>query len=189
MRSYRDLTLIRSTDISQFDLWAELFKRVHRVLVDERESGADRVALSFPDYDSEKKRLGFKLRLFSDDSGVLEALSDTFESLDDYVHVTRVKEVPKNVAKYISFQRVQPKTSSEAIARRTSARSGRDYEEVLAEVNLRKIKKEGYPFVKMKSVSSGRFFKLHIKADIFDSPKAGKANTYGLSLERRLPHF
>ncbi|MDR4520340.1 MAG: type I-F CRISPR-associated endoribonuclease Cas6/Csy4, partial [Nitrosomonas sp.] len=136
MRCYQEITLIPNADINRHFLWSKTFQQIHLGLV-EMQDDQKRVpiGLSFPEYKMGEKFgiLGSKLRLFAADEAALTRfdVARRLNRLSDYVHCTGIRPVPDAVKGYAVYQREQPKTSKERLARRYAKRHNMDYEAAL----------------------------------------------------------
>lgn len=66
MKFYIEITLLPGVDIGINFLWAKLYQQIHLALVDMNDGkGSVPVGVAFPQYDTDKNRLGNKLRLFA----------------------------------------------------------------------------------------------------------------------------
>ena len=194
MKAYIDITLLPSDDIGHHFLWSKVFQQVHLALVENKQDdGLSLYGVTFPEYNQKKPRLGRKLRVFAPDNNDLEELSlpKWLDRLHDYVHITSIRNVPEKVDQYVRFTRLQTKSSKERLARRAAKRCGISYEQALQERADFHPQLNNAPFVQMKSISSGRLFRLLISMENFTHPRPDTSlfNTYGLSKGTVLPKF
>jgi len=155
--------------------------------------------------------LGSKLRLFATDEAALSRFDITrrLSRLSDYVHCTGIRPVPNAVKGYAVYQREQPKTSRERLARRYAKRHNLDYEtafngkielsakhgnatgcdKTLMSYNEMPHKTITTPFIRLKSLSSGNMFCLWIKKREIENSVKGTFTTYGLSSVASVPEF
>ncbi len=214
MKSYQELTLLPQDEISIYFLWSKTFQQIHLGLV-ETQDAQKRVpiGLSFPEYKMGEKFgvLGSKLRLFATDEAALSRFDITrrLSRLSDYVHCTGIRPVPNAVKGYAVYQREQPKTSRERLARRYAKRHNLDYEtafngkielsakhdnaigcdKTLMSYNEMPHKTITTPFIRLKSLSSGNMFCLWIKKREIENSVKGTFTTYGLSSVASVPEF
>lgn len=214
MRCYQEITLIPNADINRHFLWSKTFQQIHLGLV-EMQDDQKRVpiGLSFPEYKMGEKFgvLGSKLRLFAADEAALTRfdVARRLNRLSDYVHCTGIRPVPDAVKGYAVYQREQPKTSKERLARRYAKRHNMDYEAALnSKVELSAKLEAGVecektlmsysemphqtiltPFIRLKSLSSSNTFCLWIKKSEVENSNDGTFTTYGLSTTATVPEF
>lgn len=214
MRCYLEITLIPNADINRHFLWSKTFQQIHLGLV-EMQDDQKRVpiGLSFPEYKMGEKFgvLGGKLRLFAPDEAALTRFDVTrrLSHLSDYVHCTGIRPVPDAVKYYAVYQREQPKTSKERLARRYAKRHNMDYEAALNSKVELSVKLEAgmeckktlmsysemphqtipTPFIRLKSLSSSNTFCLWIKKSEVENSNDGTFTTYGLSATATVPEF
>jgi len=188
MNYYIELTLLPSAEIELHFLWEKVYQQLHLALV---ESGKGQVAISFPDYDYERRYLGAKVRLLSSSKAVLESVQveQWLSRLLDYVHIMRIRPVP-DVIEHRVFRRVQTKSSVERLARRYAKHKGISEAEAQKHFKGRKIVCSSAPFVRIKSLSSRESYRLMIAAESLKQPQEeGQFSSYGLSSKRSVPHF
>ena len=185
MNHYLEITLLPNYEINLFSLWSKTFQQIHLGLV-EIQDAQKRVpiGLSFPEYKMGKKFsiLGSKLRLFAADEAALTRfdVASRLSRLSDYVHCTGIRPVPSTIKGYAIYQREQPKTGRERLARRYAKRHNLDYEtafngkvelcakhdnateceRMLMSYSEMPHKTITTPFIRLKSLSSGNTFCL-----------------------------
>ncbi len=214
MRCYQEITLIPNADISRYFLWSKTFHQIHLGLVemqDERKQVP--IGLSFPEYKMDEKFgiLGSKLRLLAQDEAMLTRFDANkwLARLSDYVHCTGIRPVPGKINCYAIYQREQPKTSKERLARRYAKRHNIDYEAALnsrVELSVRSEMESEHekklmsysempnkiiatPFIRLNSSSTGNTFCLWIKKREVENSSDGTFTTYGLSATATVPDF
>lgn len=136
MKHYIEVTLIDNSDINFFSLWSKVFQQIHLGLVEiQDDQGHVPIGLSFPEYISGEKvsLLGSKLRLLAKDEASLVQFNTAkwLSRLSDYVHCTSIRPVPEKITAYAIYQRQQPKTNPERLARRYAKRHRVDYDTAL----------------------------------------------------------
>lgn len=214
MRCYQEITLIPNADINRHFLWSKAFQQIHLGLV-ETQNAQKRVpiGLSFPEYKMGEKFgiLGSKLRLFAADEAALIRFDadKRLSRLSDYVHCTGIRPVPDAIKGYAVYQREQPKTGRERLARRYAKRHNLDYDtafngkvelcakhdnateyqKVLMSYSEMPHKTITTPFIRLKSLSSGNTFCLWIKKREIENSVSGIFTTYGLSSAASVPEF
>ena len=214
MKYYIEITLLENSDINLFSLWSKVFQQIHLGLVEIQDSqGRVPIGLSFPEYVIGEKYslLGGKLRLLAKDEATLGQFnaSQWLSRLSDYVHCTGIRPVPEKITGYATYQRQQPKTNKERLARRYAKRHPVDYETALnGTVDLladKKLSNADYkmqfrycdmpqknvpmPFIRLKSLSSEQTFCLWIKKTEVAEPSDTTFSSYGLSAISTVPEF
>ena len=215
MKHYIEITLIDNTDINLFSLWSKVFQQIHLGLVEiQDDQGQVLIGLSFPEYviGDKYSLLGSKLRLFANDEGMLNQFDAVkwLARLSDYVHCTSIRPVPEKIVGYAIYQREQPKTNPERLARRYAKRHGVDFDTALnGLVDLKSTEKPlnadfkiqfrycemtkkniASPFIRLKSMSSEQTFCLWIKKIPADTKtSATYFSSYGLSAVSSVPEF
>ena len=204
MKHYIEITLIDNTDINLFSLWSKVFQQIHLGLVEiQDDQGQVPIGLSFPEYviGDKYSLLGSKLRLFANDEAMLNQFDAVkwLARLSDYVHCTRIRPVPEKIIGYAIYQREQPKTNPERLARRYARRLAErekraevdaDYETALTRYSKRHRQTINSPFIQLKSLSSENNFCLWIKKVPIDvQSSTTQFSSYGLSSISTLPEF
>ncbi|SOD20654.1 type I-F CRISPR-associated endoribonuclease Cas6/Csy4 [Nitrosomonas ureae] len=214
MNNYLEITLLPNYEINFFSLWSKTFQQIHLGLV-ETQDAQKRVpiGLSFPEYKMGEKFgvLGSKPRLFApDEAALIQFDADKrLSRLSDYVHCTGIRPVPSAVKGYTVYQREQPKTGRERLARRYAKRHNLDYEtafngkvelcakhdnatecqKMLMSYSEMPHKTITTPFIRLKSLSSGNTFCLWIKKTAVAEFSGGTFSSYGLSASVTVPDF
>lgn len=214
MRFYCEITLLPNPEVNLNFLWSKVFQQIHLGLV-EMQDNQKRVPIgvSFPEYVIGEKYsvLGGKLRLFAQDETTLDRFGAArwLSRLSDYVHYTGIRSVPEKLKGYALYQREQPKTSKERLARRYASRHSMDYEIVLngsVELSVKSGSKADCekklmrysemphktvttPFIRLKSLSSDKTFCLWIKKTMASDPLGNTYSSYGLSATSTVPEF
>lgn len=192
MNYYIEITLIPSADIGIHFIMEKTFRQIHLGLIKmQSPTGKVPIGISFPEYDSEKNRLGGKIRLFAIKEPVLEKLdvSKCLGNLTDYVHVTGIRVVPENVSSYANFSRQQPKSSNIRMARRKARRESIEFEQALQILDEYKEQRVRTPFTNMSSQSSKQRYRLFILRRKADELINDDFSCYGLSSKSTVPLF
>jgi len=192
MKVYIDITLLPGVDVGLHFLWEKLYQQIHLALVEVKDvNGTTPIAVAFPEYNSDNLNLGKKLRLLAESQTQLEMLDiqKWLARLSDYLHITKVREVPENVLAYACFKRMQGKSNIERLARRKSRREGIDEAEALQKLASFKEERINAPFIKIQSLSSGHRFRLFIVRDTIEKAVVGRFSLYGLSSKATVPLF
>ncbi len=194
MKCYIEITLLPSADISSYFLWEKIYQQLHLVLVEAQGSNNTvKVGVSFPEYDASQYQLGHKLRLFAQSGEVLENLNVNkwLSRLSDYLHITSIRDVPEKVEGYVFFKRIQLKSNNDRLARRKAKRKNISYEQAKAHYDGRKEQYSRAPFIRIKSHSSDKRYRLIIARVDADSGAQidDGFSTYGLSARSAVPVF
>ena len=193
MKHYIDVTLLPNEEIDLYFLWEKVYQQVHLALVEAQNiKHPSKVGVSFPGYDKKRLHLGNKLRLFSSSKEELEAvnINKWFSRLNDYVHITSIKNIPKKIEGYACFKRVKPSGGSNVrLAKRKAKRENISYKKSFTYYESRKDKHSRLPFVYINSQSSGERYPLLIDCLILEKEQQGVFSTYGLSSQSTVPIF
>jgi CRISPR-associated endonuclease Csy4 len=194
MNYYLEITLLPNTDLNLFSLWSKVFQQIHLGLVEmQDEQGQIPIGVSFPEYKTGEKYsvLGGKLRLLAGDEATLGRFNATqwLSRLSDYVHCTGIRPVPEKIMGYAIYQREQPKTSNERLARRYAKRHSVDYDTALERYSAMTHKTIATPFIRLKSLSGDQAFCLWIKKTVVAEPSGSTFSSYGLSAVASVPEF
>jgi CRISPR-associated endonuclease Csy4 len=206
MKFYIEITLLPTVDINIGFLWGKLYQQIHLALVDMsygNGNGSVPIGVGFPQYDTEKNRLGNKLRLFakSESDLVKMDINKWLNRLLDYVDITPIREVPSGVATYSVYKRQQSNRSSaklERLIKRRAKRENISIQEarsiIIANAENKKLKKDNEhllktAFINMKSISSNNRFHLFILKKSASNCFEGDFSCYGLSEKSTVPEF
>jgi CRISPR-associated endonuclease Csy4 len=190
MKYYIEISLLPSINISLGFLWEKMFSRIHMELV--KIKGLDekvQIGLGFPKYQSKDFPLGDKLRIFALSLSDLREFNPKFDGLEDYIHFSEIRDVPKKVNNFSRFERIQFKTSGERLARRDIKRLNISYEQAINKYKNYKERLAKTPFINIQSQSTGKRFCLFIKKQKCSFPVYKKFGTYGLSKTSTVPEF
>lgn len=194
MNYYLEITLLPNTDLNLFSLWSKVFQQIHLGLVEmQDEQRRIPIGVSFPEYKTGEKYsvLGGKLRLLAGDEATLGRFnaSQWLSRLSDYVHCTGIRSVPEKLTGYAIYQREQPKTGNERLARRYAKRHPVDYDTALARYSAMTHKTIATPYIRLKSLSGDQEFCLWIKKTVVSEPSGMAFSSYGLSTVSTVPEF
>ncbi|SJM89863.1 CRISPR-associated protein, Csy4 family [Crenothrix polyspora] len=194
MKHYIEITLLPNPDIHLFGLWSKAFQQIHLGLVEmQDDQGRVPIGVSFPEYVTGAKYsvLGGKLRLFAADEATLAKFDAAkwLSRLSDYVHCTSIRPVPEKVLGYAIYQREQPKTNRERLARRYASRHNEDYDAALQHYGDMQPKAITTPFIRLKSLSGGHTFCLWVKKTVVTEAVGNTFSRYGLSSLATVPEF
>jgi len=194
MRFYCEISLLPNPEVNLNFLWSKVFQQIHLGLV-EMQDNQKRVPIgvSFPEYVIGEKYsvLGGKLRLFAQNEITLARFDATkwLNRLSDYVHCTSIRPLPERLKGYAIYQREQPKTSKERLARRYASRHNIDYDTALLRYSEMAYKLIPTPFIRLKSLSSDNTFCLWIKKTTVAESSGDTFSSYGLSTSASVPEF
>jgi CRISPR-associated endonuclease Csy4 len=194
MRFYIEITLLPNPEVNLNFLWSKVFQQIHLGLVEMQDgNGQVPIGISFPDYVLGEKygMLGAKLRLLAQDEITLARFDAAkwLARLSDYVHCTSIRPVPEKLKGYAIYQREQPKTNKERLARRYAGRHNVSYEQAMLRYNEMVHKSVATPFIRLKSLSSEQTFCLWIKKTLISESSKGAYSSYGLSAQTTVPEF
>jgi CRISPR-associated endonuclease Csy4 len=206
MNVYQELKLMPQEEISIQFLWSKVFQQIHLGLVEmQNHQKQVPIGISFPEYVAGEKYsvLGSKLRLFAEDEATLVGFEAAkwLSRLSDYVHCTSIRPVPDKLTGYAIYQRQQPKTNKERLARRYAKRHKLDFETALNGTVVLRDQSTQFrycdmpqqsiktPFIRLQSLSSGQAFCLWIKKTLVSEPVTGHYSSYGLSATTVVPEF
>ena len=194
MKFYLEITLLPNPEVGINFLWSKVFQQIHLGLVEiQDDQGRVSIGLSFPDYVTGEKYsvLGGKLRLFAKDEATLSRfnISKWLSRLSDYVHCTSIRPVPVKLTGYAIYQREQPKTNKERLARRYAKRHNEDYDTAVLRYSSMVYKTIALPFIRLKSLSGNKEFCLWIKKTEVAELSGAAFGSYGLSAVSTVPEF
>jgi len=194
MKFYLEITLLPNPEVGRNFLWSKVFQQIHLGLVEmQDEQGRVPISLSLPEYVTGEKYsvLGGKLRLLAKDEATLSQFnaSQWLSRLSDYVHCTSIRPVPEKVTGYAIYQREQPKTNKERLARRYAKRHNEDYDTAVLRYSEMAHKTIATPFIRLKSLSGNQEFCLWIKKAVIAEPSGATFSSYGLSAVSTVPEF
>ena len=195
MRFYLEITLLPNPEVGVNFLWSKVFQQIHLGLVEmQDDQGQVPIGLSFPEYVIGEKHsvLGCKLRLLANDEVILKQFDAVkwLERLSDYVHCTSIRPLPEKIIGYAIYQREQPKTSPERLARRYARRHNVEYETALKLYSKLNYQSINSPFIRLKSLSSDNSFCLWVKKIPIDiQASTTYFSSYGLSSVSTVPEF
>lgn len=200
MNYYIEVTLIENDKFSPYELWSQLYPQLHLALAEVKNSDNKvNIGFAFPQYRfHQEKGIGFigtKLRLFALSESDLKKLdiSRWLERIEDYVHITSIREVPQDVKSYAIYKRKQVKTNAQRLARHRVKRGDIGFDEALARYsNI--VTTTNLPYIEMKSLStsdqqSEKRFKLFIEKQPATKSESQVFSSYGLSSESSVPEF
>jgi len=200
MNYYIEVTLIENEKFSPYELWSQLYPQLHIALV-EVKNAEDKVNIgfSFPQYRFHQDKgvgfIGTKLRLFAESESDLKKLDIRrwLERLEDYVHITSIREVPSELKDYAIYKRKQVKTNAQRLARHRVKRGDIGFDEALARYR-NVVTTTNLPYIEMKSLStsdqqSEKRFKLFIEKQSAEKSETQIFSTYGLSSVSSVPEF
>ena len=195
MNYYIEVTLMENEKFSPYELWSQLYPQLHLALVEVKNADNKvNIGFSFPQYRfHQDKRVGFigtKLRLFAESEADLKKLDirKWLERLEDYVHITSIREVPSEIKGYAIYKRKQVKTNAQRLARHRVKRGDIGFDEALARYS-QVVTTTNLPYIQMKSLTSDKSFKLFIEKKLTDKSETQVFSTYGLSSVSSVPEF
>ena len=200
MNYYIEATLMENDQFSPYELWSQLYPQLHLALVEAKNADNKvNIGFSFPQYRFHQDKgvgfIGTKLRLFAESEADLKKLDIRrwLERLEDYVHVTSIREVPNDIKNYAIYKRKQVKTNAQRLARHRVKRGDIGFDEALARYS-NVVTTTNFPYIEMKSLStsdqqSEKRFKLFIEKQSAEKSETQVFSTYGLSSVSSVPEF
>ena len=200
MNYYIEVTLMENDQFSPYELWSQLYPQLHLALVEAKNADNKvNIGFSFPQYRFHQDKgvgfIGTKLRLFAESEADLKKLDSRrwLERLEDYVHVTSIREVPNDIKNYAIYKRKQVKTNAQRLARHRVKRGDIGFDEALARYS-NVVTTTNMPYIEMKSLStsdqqSEKRFKLFIEKQSAEKSETQVFSTYGLSSVSSVPEF
>ena len=200
MNYYIEVTLMENDQFSPYELWSQLYPQLHLALVEAKNADNKvNIGFSFPQYRFHQDKgvgfIGTKLRLFAESEADLKKLDIRrwLERLEDYVHVTSIREVPNDIKNYAIYKRKQVKTNAQRLARHRVKRGDIGFDEALARYS-NVVTTTNLPYIEMKSLStsdqqSEKRFKLFIEKQSAEKSATQVFSTYGLSSVSSVPEF
>ena len=200
MNYYIEVTLMENDQFSPYELWSQLYPQLHLALVEAKNADNKvNIGFSFPQYRFHQDKgvgfIGTKLRLFAESEADLKKLDIRrwLERLEDYVHVTSIREVPNDIKNYAIYKRKQVKTNAQRLARHRVKRGDIGFDEALARYS-NVVTTTNMPYIEMKSLStsdqqSEKRFKLFIEKQSAEKSATQVFSTYGLSSVSSVPEF
>lgn len=185
MDNYVQIRLLSDPEFGPSLLMNALFTKFHHALV---ELGPGRVGVSFP---QAEKSLGDTIRLHGpgDDLQRLTGM-DWLRGLKDYITMTPISPVPNHCRTFRLVSRVQAKSSSARLYRRSVKKGWLTAEEARVKMADSREQRVNLPFVQITSQSSGQKFRLFIRqGKLLDFPMYGSFSAYGLSNAATIPWF
>lgn len=154
MGFYCEITLLPNPEVNIHFLWSKVYQQIHLGLVEMQDGqGKVPIGVSFPEYVTGEKYsvLGGKCRLFAQDEATLVRLDVTkwLARLSDYVHCTSIRSIPEKLTGYAIYQRQQPKTNKERLARRYANRHKESYDSALQLYSEMPMKTITTPFIRL----------------------------------------
>ena len=200
MNYYIEVTLMENEKFSPYELWSQFYPQLHLALVEVK--NADNkvsIGFSFPQYRFHQDKgvgfIGTKLRLFAESEADLKKLDIRrwLERLEDYVHITSIREVPSDTKGYAIYKRKQVKTNAPRLARHRVKRGDIGFNEALARYS-NVVTTTNLPYIEMRSLStsdqqSEKRFKLFIEKQSATKSETQVFSTYGLSSVSSVPEF
>ncbi|RLL47512.1 type I-F CRISPR-associated endoribonuclease Cas6/Csy4 [Acinetobacter cumulans] len=200
MNYYIEVTLMENDKFSPYELWSQLYPQLHLALVEVKNADNKvNIGFSFPQYRFHQDKgvgfIGTKLRLFAKSESDLKKLDirKWLDRLEDYVHITSIRDVPSEIKGYAVYKRKQVKTNAQRLARHRVKRGDIGFDEALARYS-NVVTTTNLPYIEMKSLStsdqqSEKRFKLFIEKQSADKSENQVFSTYGLSSESSVPEF
>lgn len=203
MNFYQEITIIEQAEIPLYFIWSKLYTQLHLAFVEQKDDTEQiTYGVSFPQYRLHEKKelghLGSKIRIFANSLAELEQLDlqKWLDRLEDYVHVTRPREVPQDkITGYAVNSRIRPLKNKQTRILHQAKRRNISVEESAKYFEQFTERKRGEPFIHLKSQSTSDIdqpkheFNLYISKQNVEAEHLGKFGTYGLSQNSTVPEF
>nr|WP_298891498.1 type I-F CRISPR-associated endoribonuclease Cas6/Csy4 [uncultured Acinetobacter sp.] len=203
MNFYQEITIIEQAEIPLYFIWSKLYTQLHLAFVEQKDDTEQiTYGVSFPQYRLHEQKqlghLGSKIRIFANSPAELEQLNlqKWLDRLEDYVHVTRPREVPQDkITGYANYNRTRPLKNKQTRILHQAKRRNISVEESAKYFEQFTEQKRGEPFIQLKSQSSSDIdqpkheFSLYISKQNVETENSGKFGTYGLSQNSTVPEF
>lgn len=203
MDYYQEITLAEQVDIDFSHILSITLQSIHGVVsIAKGQSEGGNIALAFPEYDYNPKKVGFlgnRIRCFGASKSDLEGinLTENLNHIADYVKVGEIKEVGDKATHYEIYTKYRHKSSvkkAEKLYNHLLKKYGQEkfdkevggFDAILA--NCEKQNKQlPYPYVSLVSKSSGEPYPLRIKREIVTAEtKNAVFSGFGLSDQAKL---
>ena len=192
VKFYQELTLLPDAEITENHIWSKLYQQLHLALATRMADGEKgRVGVSFPQYDNgTRSRLGCKLRIFAENEEELVQIDikKWLQRYQDYIHITRIRPVPKTVKGYAIYRRYHKEANPMQKARRYAKRHDMSYEEAL-ELFPHVCDNKDLPYVQMCSETNKQKYSLYIECIPQEREKVVGYGSYGLDNQSTVPDF
>lgn len=196
MKYYQEVTILASFEVPVDFIWSKVYQQLHIGFAALQDSeGRIPIGVSFPQYryDNGSGSVGEKMRIFANQLEVLEKLrvKKLLQRLQDYVHVTAVREIPESPLQYATYQRIHQKGNPEQKARRFVKRhqeSGITYDQAVTMFS-QKVNVCRFPYVRLKSLTNHQSFNLFIAKTQCEQAVYSGFSSYGLSDTSTVPDF
>ena len=192
VKFYQELTLLPDAEITENHIWSKVYQQLHLALVTQMNGGVKgQIGVSFPQYnDSSKNGLGSKLRLFAESEEELAEvdIKKWLQRYQDYVHITRIRPVPKAVKGYAVYKRYHQEANPMQKARRYAKRHDISYEEAL-ELFPHVCENRNLPYVQMCSETNKQKYCLYIECIPQEKQVMSGFGSYGLDSQSTVPEF
>lgn len=203
MKYFIELTLLDNRDIALHKLWSKIYEQLHLRLVEAKNlRGQMNIGVSFPEYQFDATHhihmMGTKLRIFSATKLALEQLnlSQYLKHWLDYIHITSIRDVPKNIHKYAIYKRKRihgQNAINRKIMRHAAYKAGKaniTYEEAVQGYQHWSISQTILPYIGINSTTSKQFLRLYVEKVVVSDPSVELCfSTYGLSSDSSVPEF
>lgn len=203
MKYFIELTLLDNRDIALHKLWSKIYDQLHLRLVEAKNlRGQTNIGVSFPEYQFDAAHnihmMGSKLRVFSPIKLSLEQI-DLHKYLKywlDYIHITSIREIPKEINGYAIYKRTRIHGQhgiNRKIMRHATYKAEKEnitYEEAIQGYQHWSMSQTIPPYIGINSATSKQFLRLYIeKVVVSDSTVELLFSTYGLSSDSSVPEF
>ena len=179
MDRYFDIKAISNPEIIQSAVMAHLMQQLHKLLP----QYGGRIGLDFPGY-RKKLGLGAVIRVLAveQDIQALKHQLTNAHKVTEYALITSVGHIPESVTHFAQYTRVHAKGNSyiNRLKKRHQAR-GTWTVELEAAIRIKASVRLDFPYINLRSESTGQNLILFINRARVTKPVAGLFNGYGLS--------
>lgn len=193
MKYYQEVTILPTPEIATNFIWSKIYQQLH-IAFAEQMRGKDKgtIGVSFPEYKKIEKgeTLGNKVRVFAATEKELANLHirHVLIHYEDYVHITKIRQVPEKIKKYAIYRRYHEERTKENKARRFMSCHQISYEEAV-HIFPETVEDVAYPYIRLESATNKSRFRLFIAKDDCSELVSKGFGSYGLDTQSSLPEF
>lgn len=183
MNYYLDIVIKPDDEMRESVLLNKVYSKLHKALYTLKSTD---IAISFPNY---KVKLGNIIRVHGNQNRLSELQTmNWLGGLSGYCDVSERQTIPEDV-KHRNISRVQCNMTASKLRRLIKRGSINSEEEKQYKAKMFSQSLDN-PYLELKSASNGRFHRRYLAfSELFDTPKTGKFDRFGLSKTATLPWF
>ncbi|MGR7464248.1 type I-F CRISPR-associated endoribonuclease Cas6/Csy4 [Klebsiella aerogenes] len=184
MDHYLELLVLPDPEFNSGMMMSALFAKLHRAIGDRKKGD---IGVSFPRHSIMP---GDCLRLHGTAEALHELESTNWrKGMNDYCQCSLVSPIP-DIKGWRTVSRVQVKSSPQRLLRRSVRKGWLTEDEAMLRLQALPEARTTLPFVQIKSLSSGKMFRLFIShGALQNAPVEGTFSSYGLSTVATIPWF